>query len=430
MGTVRNTFAVVLAGLALAAFMPETQAQSRGRERTSVTKPAPDNSRTVSSRRSGTPERRSAVSATQQGNRRVTSGQTTKPSTPVARPSSGQFTKPSGQNNRPTQVAKPSGQQKPSSDFRPGNQDRPVQVTRPGTRPSKPAASPSVRPDNGKDKRPAQRPGNGQGVGPDRKPEGRPDKAGKGPGNPGHRPAPVQVRPGDRPRESRVHPRERDYMRYDRPARFWTREPHCYGHRVRVLPSDVIRHIFRGVTYYCCNDIWYRPYGGHYVVCRPPFGTSLAADLIADMTWAAVNMAYYSTVANTYSQINENNRYIAEQNAIIAQNNALIAAQNASIASGQQAASQAYSLANSLGLVQSYAAAGSTYYYQDGVFYTLDADGTYVVIVPPAGALVETLPEDYDMVTLGGQEYYKVDDTVYMVTISDGKPYFEVLGQM
>ena len=59
-----------------------------------------------------------------------------------------------------------------------------------------------------------------------------------------------------------------------------------------------------------------------------------------------------------------------------------------------------------------------------------DAKGEYQVIVPPAGALVETLPEDYDMVTLNGDEYYKVDDTVYKVTITDGKPYFEVLGQM
>ena len=60
----------------------------------------------------------------------------------------------------------------------------------------------------------------------------------------------------------------------------------------------------------------------------------------------------------------------------------------------------------------------------------MDASGQYKVILPPAGALVETLPDDYEMVTLrDGKEYYKVEDTVYRVTISDGKPYFEVLGQ-
>ena len=97
---------------------------------------------------------------------------------------------------------------------------------------------------------------------------------------------------------------------------------------------------------------------------------------------------------------------------------------------GQQQAQAAYGLATQLGLVQSYAAAGTSYFYQDGVFYAQAADGQYYVIVPPAGALVEALPEDFDMVTLDGKEYYKVDDTIYQVTISDGKPYFEVLGQM
>lgn len=242
---------------------------------------------------------------------------------------------------------------------------------------------------------------------------------------------PVQVRPDRRPDEPRVHPRDRDFMHFSKPSYFWTGHRHYYGHRVRVLPTRAYRHVYYGVTYYCYNDIWYRPYGGYYVVCRPPFGTVLAANLIADMTWAAVRLSYYYTVANTYSQINENNQYIAEQNAIIAQNNATIAAQNAQIAANQQQAQQAYSLATQLGLVQSYAAAGSEYYYQDGVFYVMDASGEYKVIVPPAGALVETLSEDFDMVTLAdGNDYYKVDDTVYRVVVLEGKPYFEVLGQL
>lgn len=220
-------------------------------------------------------------------------------------------------------------------------------------------------------------------------------------------------------------------MHYNKPSYYWSSHNHYYGHRVRVLPSHVHRHVHYGVTYYCYNDIWYRPYGGYYVVCRPPFGTVLAANLIADMTWAAVRLSYYNTVVNTYSQINENNQYIAQQNAIIAQNNATIAAQNAQIAAGQQQAQAAYTLANQLGLVQSYAAANSNYYYQDGVFYMMDANGQYKVIVPPAGALVQTLPEDYDLVTLAdGNEYYKVDDTVYKVTVSEGQPFFEVVGQM
>jgi len=40
------------------------------------------------------------------------------------------------------------------------------------------------------------------------------------------------------------------------------------------------------------------------------------------------------------------------------------------------------------------------------------------------------LPDDYEIVVLGGKEYYRVDNTIYMMTVSEGRPYFEVLGQM
>ena len=239
------------------------------------------------------------------------------------------------------------------------------------------------------------------------------------------------------PDEHRVHPRDREFMHYNAPSYFWAHDHHCYGHRVRVLPSHALRHHWCGHVYYCYHDIWYRPYGGYYVVCRPPFGTVLAAQVISDMAWASVRISYYNTVARTYDAINANNKLIAEQNAVIeqnnrviAQNNALIAAQNQAIAQGQKYAAESYAKANELGLIQSFADADETYYYQDGVFYSMGADGQYMVIIPPAGALVENLPEDYDMVTLKGDEYYKVDDTIYKVTIKEGKPYFEVLGQL
>ena len=329
---------------------------------------------------------------------RPTSGATDdrKPSTTVARPATRPAAKP---------ATKPAAKPSDNGGFKSENRDKPVSVTRPGNRPAgnaKPADRPAVRPDAGPTKKPA-----------DRKPS-----------------KPVQIRPDHKPDVHRVHPRDRDYVVYNAPSFFWSKHNHCYGHRVRVLPAHVRRHVFFGITYYCYNDIWYRPYGGYYVVCRPPRGTVLAANLIADMAWTAVKLLYYNTVANTYKTINENNEYNAQQNAINAQNNATIAAQNQTIAMNQQLAAQAYTLANELGLVQSYAAADGNYYYQDGVFYTMDSDGEYEVILPPAGALVETLPEDYDMVTLNGDEYYQVDETVYKVTINEGKPYFEVLGQL
>ena len=443
MRTIRTAFAAMIAALSLLAFESDADAQARRESRSaSVTKTNPSTSKssaTVS--RSATQVNRNSSQvnrSSSQVNKNATQNrassatrQTAKPSTAAKQPATAKpsaSTRPAGTVSRPTSGAtddrkpsttvarpatrpaakpatKPAAKPSDNGGFKSENRDKPVSVTRPGNRPAgnaKPADRPAVRPDAGPTKKPA-----------DRKPS-----------------KPVQIRPDHKPDVHRVHPRDRDYVVYNAPSFFWSKHNHCYGHRVRVLPAHVRRHVFFGITYYCYNDIWYRPYGGYYIVCRPPRGTVLAANLIADMAWTAVKLSYYNTVANTYKTINENNEYIAQQNAIIAQNNATIAAQNQTIAMNQQLASQAYTLANELGLVQSYAAADGNYYYQDGVFYTMDSDGEYEVILPPAGALVETLPEDYDMVTLNGDEYYQVDETVYKVTINEGKPYFEVLGQL
>ena len=70
------------------------------------------------------------------------------------------------------------------------------------------------------------------------------------------------------------------------------------------------------------------------------------------------------------------------------------------------------------------------YFYEDGVFYVITDYGTYYEIDPPAGALVDRLPEDLRKVRIDGREYYRYDDTVYRLVVVEGIPYFEVLGQM
>ena len=420
MRTIKTTFAAVLTGLALVAFQLDAQSQTR-RGTSTTQSSSSSNKQTTRSASSSSSVSRSSSSSVSRSSSAVrpsssssSATSTRKPSTTVQKPSAVTTVKPSsGAVQKPstsTQVRPSAGTvQKPSTDrtpaYKPSDGKKPVTVTRPVDRkPGGEAMRPDIRPGQGNQHKPVRNQ-------PPRKP--------------------VQIRPDHKHDAPRVHPRDRDFMHYSAPSYYWTGHNHYYGHRVRVLPTHAHRYVHYGVTYYCYNDIWYRPYGGYYVVCRPPFGTVLAANLIADMTWAAVRLSYYYTVANTYSTINENNAYIAEQNAIIAQNNATIAAQNAQIAASQQQAQAAYGLASQLGLVQSYAAAGSDYYYQDGVFYVMDAKGEYKTIVPPAGALVETLPEDFDMVTLAdGNEYYKVDDTIYRVVVLEGKPYFEVLGQL
>ncbi len=195
-----------------------------------------------------------------------------------------------------------------------------------------------------------------------------------------------------------------------------------------MLPHGCIHHRYWGHDYWYYDGLYYRYWDGYYYVCRPPYGTWIDRDLY-ELELMEVRMAYYNTVNNTNQVINENYATIQEQNAIIAQNNATIAAQNSAISAGTAKAAGSSSLAASLGLIQSYADANVTYYYNDGTFYVLQ-NGQYVTIVPPAGAIVETLPDDYETINLGGHDYYKVDDTVYRMSIVDGKPVFEVLGQL
>ena len=237
------------------------------------------------------------------------------------------------------------------------------------------------------------------------------------------------MRIGDDRNVHRIPPRERPFMEYDRPCHFWGHDPHCYGYRVHHLPVGFRRVTYWGVEYCFHNGIYYRPYGNWYVVCRPPFGICIE-EAVHDIIFHSVHFAYFNNTYRIYSAINSNNRIIDEQNRIIAQNNATIAAQNRDIALNSSRANDAYSLANRLGLAQSYAYADKEYFYQDGVFYIINSKGKYEVIVPPAGALVEELPDDYDVITLGGNDYYKVDDTVYRLTLVEGTPYLEVLGQM
>ena len=227
----------------------------------------------------------------------------------------------------------------------------------------------------------------------------------------------------------RIPPRERDFLPYDRPGHFWAHHPHYYGYRVNYLPPRYRRLTYWGIDYCFYDGIYYRPYNGFWVICRPPFGVCIDV-AVSNLVFSTVRFAYYYNTYRMYNAIDANNRIIDEQNRIIAQNNATIAAQNSSLALNTSRADGAYNLANRLGLAQSYAYANQPYYYQDGVFYIVNSDGKYEVIVPPAGALVEELPDDYDIVTLDGVDYYKVDDTVYRTTLVDGKPYLEVLGQM
>lgn len=226
----------------------------------------------------------------------------------------------------------------------------------------------------------------------------------------------------------RIHPHDRDFMPYDRPGCFYGHDPHYFGYRVEILPPHFRKARYYGVEYYFHGDVYYRVHGKHYVVCRPPVGVRI--DIALDrVRFKAVTFAFYNNVYRIYSGFDSYSRYIDEQNRQIARNNAILASQNAAMAMNLNYAQSSYDIANRLGLAQSYAYADRDYFYEDGVFYIIE-DGRYRVIVPPAGALVDELPDDFETLTLGNAEYYKVDDTVYRVAMISGRPYLEVLGQM
>ena len=341
-------------------------------------------------------------------------------------------------------------------------------------RSSRPAAQPARSSSNTRNRQPARPASGGQNTTQNRQPArtgnnvprttprpGNPGTrpGGQHPGNPGRPATPVNPghgtrpphatapRPTPRPTPSRVHPNRKPPIPHNRPVSFWNRGRHYFGYRITSLPPRHVRRVYWGVPYYIIDGVYYRLVSGAYYICRPPFGVVFTPTV--SLAGAICSFAYYADSYYRYRTVNENANLITQQNRIIAENNATIAAQNEIIArqnellSGQgastaaglasmnsQRAAESGRLADRLGLVQSYASVNEEYYYDDGVFFTRNASGEYQTIVPPAGALIEELPEDYRIVTLDGEEYYAVDDTVYRMTAVGGTPYFEVLGQM
>jgi len=61
---------------------------------------------------------------------------------------------------------------------------------------------------------------------------------------------------------------------------------------------------------------------------------------------------------------------------------------------------------------------GAGYYYDDGVYYS-NVGGNYVVVSPPVGALVTTIPSDFRPVVINGMTYY-TDNGVYYINTPSG----------
>lgn len=135
-----------------------------------------------------------------------------------------------------------------------------------------------------------------------------------------------------------------------------------YGYCATVLPKGAYRRVYNGVSYYYVDNVFYRPYGNTYIVCRPPVGATFAHAVIG-----------------------------AALTALIVRD----------------------------------ALDNSRYYYNNGVYYSRRND-RYTVIDAPVGALVSQLPDGYEEIVIDGNIYYQVDNVLYKTTVYSGLPYFEV----
>jgi len=60
------------------------------------------------------------------------------------------------------------------------------------------------------------------------------------------------------------------------------------------------------------------------------------------------------------------------------------------------------------------------YYYYYGTFYTkADNNDEYIVVDAPEGAIVDALPDGYEVKTMGDTEYYVLDDVYYAEVDTD-----------
>jgi hypothetical protein len=60
-------------------------------------------------------------------------------------------------------------------------------------------------------------------------------------------------------------------------------------------------------------------------------------------------------------------------------------------------------------------AGGARYYYYDGLYYN-NVGGDYVIVAPPQGAVVASIPSDFQPVVVNGGTYYVNNGTYYAYT--------------
>ena len=79
---------------------------------------------------------------------------------------------------------------------------------------------------------------------------------------------------------------------------------------------------------------------------------------------------------------------------------------------------------------RTYVVYDTTYYYNDGIWYTRalqEGETVYVMVSAPSGLELESLPGDPDVLEVDGQTYYLSENTFYQRVQRDGKDLYVVV---
>ena len=119
------------------------------------------------------------------------------------------------------------------------------------------------------------------------------------------------------------------------------------------LPMVHQQYYHQGINYFFSDGLYFMSYNGYFVVCRPPIGMIVPAVMLGN----ALNrpVIFFPGIPH--------------------------------------------------GLAD--------YYYSEGTFYVPYSSNQFMVVAPPMGALVESIPSDSEGFIWNSQTYYKVDDTYY-----------------
>ena len=162
------------------------------------------------------------------------------------------------------------------------------------------------------------------------------------------------------------------------PGRPFRIPQYTVGTYVNHVPLSAVSLVFGDIRYFFCEGVFFRPVGATFQVCRPPVGMTVNY------------LPTYMVVASMKVPVERWNPGAARWERYVQKEKV---------------------------------------YYHDGVFYVKEsARNRYRVIPPLKGTWVTYLPPDRISLMVGGELFFRVDDTYYLHKRVSGEDWFIVVG--